>query len=88
MRWHPSPNWNPRPDGALVDTLILHYTGMPNADAALARLCDPGAEVSAHYMIDEGGDVLRGFPADGSESLNEFAVRKTGVDQDAGGTGL
>ena len=37
---------------------------------------------------DKGGDVLRGFPADGSESLNEFAVRKTGVDQDAGGTGL
>ena len=37
---------------------------------------------------DEGGDVLRGFAADGSEPLNEFAVRKTGVDQDAGRTRL
>ena len=37
--------------------LVLHYTGMPTAAAALARLCDPAAEVSAHYLIDEDGSV-------------------------------
>ena len=54
----PSPNFGPRPDGAAVDLLILHYTGMPTAEAALARLCDPAAAVSAHYVIDEDGTVF------------------------------
>ena len=37
--------------------LVLHYTGMPSAGAALARLCDPAAKVSAHYLVDEDGTV-------------------------------
>ncbi len=37
--------------------LVLHYTGMETAEAALARMCDPAAKVSAHYLIDENGDV-------------------------------
>ncbi len=39
--------------------LVLHYTGMPSARAALDRLCDPAAEVSAHYLIDEDGSLFR-----------------------------
>ena len=56
---HPSPNHGPRPDGALVDMLVLHYTGMRDAASALTRLTDPAAEVSAHYMIDEDGRTLQ-----------------------------
>ena len=37
--------------------LILHYTGMVSAEAALDRLCDPGARVSAHYVIEEQGAI-------------------------------
>lgn len=37
--------------------LVLHYTGMPSAQAALDRLCDAQAQVSAHYLIDEDGHV-------------------------------
>jgi N-acetylmuramoyl-L-alanine amidase len=37
--------------------LVLHYTGMANGQAALDRLCDPAAKVSAHYTIDEDGTV-------------------------------
>ncbi|MCR9221334.1 MAG: N-acetylmuramoyl-L-alanine amidase [Alphaproteobacteria bacterium] len=60
----PSPNCGPRrpgPDGAgqPIDMLLLHYTDMESADAALERLCDPEAEVSAHYLIDEDGAVYR-----------------------------
>jgi N-acetylmuramoyl-L-alanine amidase len=55
----PSPSFGPRPDGAAIDLLILHYTGMQSAAAALDRLCDPAAEVSAHYLIDEDGTVYR-----------------------------
>jgi N-acetylmuramoyl-L-alanine amidase len=51
----PSPNHGPRPPGAAIDILILHYTGMTSAGAALARLTDAEAAVSAHYVIDEDG---------------------------------
>ncbi|MDZ4136069.1 MAG: N-acetylmuramoyl-L-alanine amidase [Paracoccaceae bacterium] len=37
---------------------MIHYTAMPSAQAACARLCDPQAEVSAHYLIDVDGTVL------------------------------
>ncbi len=39
--------------------IILHYTGMVNGPAALARLCDPRAAVSAHYVIEEDGTIHR-----------------------------
>lgn len=51
----PSPNYNVRPSDADVDTVIIHYTGMKTADAALARMCDPASEVSAHFMIEDDG---------------------------------
>jgi N-acetylmuramoyl-L-alanine amidase len=53
---HPSPNCGPR-HGAGVDMLILHYTGMWEAEDALVRLCDPDAKVSAHYLIHEDGTI-------------------------------
>ena len=55
----PSPNHDARPAGAAIDMLILHYTGMVDAAAALERMCDPAAKVSAHYMIDEDGATMR-----------------------------
>ena len=55
----PSPNFNERPAGTAIDMLVLHYTGMPTADDALARLSDPAAEVSAHYVIDEEGSLYQ-----------------------------
>ena len=56
---HPSPNQRPRPDGMPVDMLVLHYTGMQTAAAAIDRLCDPEAKVSSHYVVDEDGRVVR-----------------------------
>lgn len=58
----PSPNHGPRRGAGPIDMLVLHYTGMPTAAEALARMCDPGSEVSAHYVIDETGEVLRLVP--------------------------
>jgi N-acetylmuramoyl-L-alanine amidase len=57
----PSPNHDDR-GGATIDMLVLHYTGMQTAEAALERLCDPAAKVSAHYMIDEDGTVYALVP--------------------------
>jgi len=57
----PSPNQDER-GSASVDMLVLHYTGMTSGAAALARLCDPAARVSAHYTIDEDGTVYAMVP--------------------------
>ena len=35
--------------------MVIHYTAMATAAEARARLCDPAAEVSAHWLIDEAG---------------------------------
>jgi N-acetylmuramoyl-L-alanine amidase len=58
----PSPNHDDRPAGVLIDTLILHYTGMQSAQEAIDRLRDPVARVSSHYVVDEDGSVLRLVP--------------------------
>lgn len=58
----PSPNHDARPAGAAVDTLVLHYTGMVSAEAALARLSDPEAKVSAHWCVGEDGTLWRLVP--------------------------
>lgn len=55
----PSPNHGPRRGAPGPDMVVLHYTGMTSAALALARLCNPASEVSAHYLIDEQGQVYR-----------------------------
>jgi N-acetylmuramoyl-L-alanine amidase len=62
IRERPSPNHGPR--RAPIDMLILHYTGMATAQAALDRLCDASSEVSAHYLIAEDGTIWRLVPED------------------------
>ncbi|SNX67482.1 N-acetylmuramoyl-L-alanine amidase [Cereibacter ovatus] len=59
-----SPNCGPRRDGARPDLVVIHYTGMSSHHAALERLCDPAAEVSAHWLISETGDTLALVPED------------------------
>jgi len=54
-----SPNYNARPDGDEVSMLIMHTTCMVDTRLALDRLCDPDSKVSAHYVIDEEGQVYR-----------------------------
>ncbi len=55
----PSPNQDDRPAGSIVDTLVLHYTGMQTGQAAIDRLRDPAAKVSSHYVVGEDGAVVR-----------------------------
>ncbi|MCW9033364.1 MAG: N-acetylmuramoyl-L-alanine amidase [Alphaproteobacteria bacterium] len=54
-----SPNFNDRRGNQPIDMLVLHYTGMKTADEAMERLCNPEAEVSAHYVIDEKGGITK-----------------------------
>jgi N-acetylmuramoyl-L-alanine amidase len=56
----PSPNFNERKSPP--DLVVLHYTGMKTGEAALERMCDPAAQVSAHYMVEEDGRIYRLVP--------------------------
>lgn len=53
----PSPNFDERV--LPITMVVLHYTGMPDAASAIARLSDPEAKVSAHYVVAEDGQVVR-----------------------------
>lgn len=52
---HPSPNHGARRNGLTPRLVVLHFTEMPSAEAALARLCDPATEVSSHWLIGRDG---------------------------------
>jgi N-acetylmuramoyl-L-alanine amidase len=53
----PSPNFDER--ALPVSMIVLHYTGMPDAEGALDRLTSSEAKVSAHYCIKEDGEVIQ-----------------------------
>jgi len=58
----PSPNHSERKavNGSTdVKLVILHYTGMPGVEQAVARLSDPSAEVSAHYVVSDDGNIFQ-----------------------------
>jgi N-acetylmuramoyl-L-alanine amidase len=66
-RLFPSPNHGPRAGGRggeerAPDSIILHYTGMADAGSALLWLCNPVAQVSAHYFVFEDGRIFQLVP--------------------------
>lgn len=61
--WLPSPNFDARGEGASIDMVILHYTGMQNGEIALQRLRDR-APIAGSYPGPWSAPVMR---ADGSE---------------------
>lgn len=58
----PSPNYNVRKDGMNPNMVLLHYTGMDNTLEAAKLLCNPEAEVSAHYLVFEDGVIWQLIP--------------------------
>src|SRR3954451_4892394 len=58
----PSPNHGDRDKGRQPDMIVLHYTGMPHVEGALARLCTAATEVSAHYVVQEDGRIVQCVP--------------------------
>jgi len=58
----PSPNYGDRNKARLPDMIVLHYTGMPDVEGAIAQLCTPGTDVSAHYIVLEDGRIVQCVP--------------------------
>ena len=58
----PSVNCGQRLAGRVPDMILLHYTGMLDAHAALRRLCSPDSKVSSHYLVFEDGRIVQCVP--------------------------
>ena len=58
----PSMNYGDRNNGRLADMILLHYTGMPDVEGAIAQLCTAGTDVSAHYIVLEDGRIVQCVP--------------------------
>ena len=93
---HPSPNCGPRRDGLIARYVVLHYTAMTSAEAAIERLCDPSSEVSAHYVICKTGRItqlvgegMRAWHAGAGEwqGLTDINSRSIGIELDDDGQG-
>lgn len=82
----PTQNFGTRAQGAKVRYLVLHYTDTQSAFDALKIMQDPARQVSAHYLVDEQGGVLRLVQEEmrawhagksrweGEEDLNSFSI--------------
>lgn len=57
-----SPNRNKRPTGQVIDTIILHSTGSNSDSGAYTWMMNPTAKVSAHYLVETDGDVIKLVP--------------------------
>ena len=58
-RFQPSPNFGERAAGSEIKIILLHYTGMSEAQKACDWLCNEESEVSSHYLIDESGSIVQ-----------------------------
>ena len=56
MIWNPSPNFGER--SLPINMIVLHYTGMQSGAAAIDWLANPASKVSAHYVVDEDGQLV------------------------------
>jgi N-acetyl-anhydromuramyl-L-alanine amidase AmpD len=87
IRHHPSPNYNARPNGTAVDTVVIHATVFNTLDEVIRHFSDSEKQVSAHYTIDRDGTVVchvseadRAWHAgeskmkDGRVNVNDFAI--------------
>jgi N-acetylmuramoyl-L-alanine amidase len=81
-----SPNHGERAQNRPPDMVVLHYTGMPTAQAALDRLTSPLHDVSCHYFVTEEGRIIQMVPEklrawhagegtwDGEDDINSSSI--------------
>jgi N-acetylmuramoyl-L-alanine amidase len=87
MKHHPSPNFNDRPAGTVVDTIVVHATVFDSLEEVIDHFSRPETQVSAHYTIDRDGTVVshvaedvRAWHAgiskmeDGRTNVNDFSI--------------
>ena len=87
VAWWQSPNFDDRPAGAVVDTIVLHHTAGTSLGSTVQWFADPSSRVSAHFTVGKDGSIVQnvstyerawhaGASADsfGRSSVNGFSV--------------
>ena len=82
-----SPNFGDRPEGAVIDTIVLHHTASSGLDGVIKWFQMPESQVSAHFTVGKDGTIVQhvstykrawhaGKSIDqyGRENLNDFSV--------------
>jgi N-acetylmuramoyl-L-alanine amidase/AmpD protein len=85
--WIQSPNWNERPEGIVVDTIVLHSTVIETLEVTTRAFCRESSRVSAHFTIDKDGSIVQhvdtfkrawhagvSIDPDGRENVNHFSI--------------
>jgi N-acetyl-anhydromuramyl-L-alanine amidase AmpD len=87
IRLHPSPNFDERPPGTVIDTVVIHATVLDTLDEVTGHFTSPETHVSAHYTIDRDGTTVSHVPEswrawhagqskmkDGRRRVNDFSI--------------
>lgn len=87
IQHYPSSNFDDRPVGITVDTVVLHATVLDTLDQVIKQFADPGSRVSSHYTIDRNGAIASHVPEDkrawhagqskmkdGRSGVNDFSI--------------
>ena len=87
--WIASPNFDDRPGGEVVDTIVIHDTETPGirlARTIASHFASPRSGVSAHFIIGKAGEIVQCVPEGkrafhagpslfrGRERVNDFSV--------------
>jgi N-acetyl-anhydromuramyl-L-alanine amidase AmpD len=87
FRYRPSPNFDERPPGIAIDTVVLHATVLDTLEHVEEHFANPASKVSAHYTIDRDGTIASHVPEDkrawhagisrmkdGRTGVNDFSI--------------
>lgn len=87
IQHYESPNYDERPLGTVVDTVVIHATVLNSIHEVIEHFSSPQTQVSSHYTIDREGTVIshvfehkRAWHAglsrmkDGRRNVNDFSI--------------
>ncbi|HXH60687.1 MAG TPA: N-acetylmuramoyl-L-alanine amidase [Fimbriimonadaceae bacterium] len=59
IAWVQSPNFNDRPPGAVVDTIVLHHTASTSLAGTVRWFESEQSHVSAHFTVGRDGSIVQ-----------------------------
>lgn len=59
VAWIQSPNFGPRPEDALIDTIVVHSTVSPTLEGTTRWFYTTESQVSAHFTIGKDGSIVQ-----------------------------
>ena len=59
IAWYQSPNYRPRPEGAIVDTIVLHHTAGNSLEGTTKWFTMRRSRVSAHFTVGADGSIIQ-----------------------------